>query len=114
MAAIDVITLSIKTLVDRGVPAYNQLLTTLDPASVTLFNTLHRHPANTEKTDLVLTPLPISTTFNSDVFSTWADTITEDLSQNLSQDKFTTIEYIIRPDEEHVAYSDLDPSLNFI
>ena len=62
----------------------------------------------------MLNPLPSSTTVNSAVFSTWADTITEDIAQNLSQDKFTTIEYIIRPDEEHVAYGDLDPSLNFI
>ena len=34
MAAIAVITLSIKTLVDRDVPADNQLLTTFDPAAV--------------------------------------------------------------------------------
>ena len=114
ITAISVITFSIKALVDQGVPAYNQLLTTLDQASVTLFKTLHRYPSNTENTDLVLTPLPSSTTVNSAVFSTWADMITEDFSQNLSQDKFTTMEYIIFPDKEHIAYSDLDPSLNFI
>ena len=84
MAAITVITFSIKTLVDQGMLEDNQLLTTLDPATVTFFKTLHHRPANTEKTDLVLTPLPSSTTVNSSVFSTWADTITEDLSQNLS------------------------------
>ena len=74
----------------------------------------HRCPAKTSKTDLALTLLPRSTTVNSAVFSTWANTITEDISQNLSQDKFTTMGYIILPDEEHVTYGDLDPSLNFI
>ena len=95
MAAIDVITFSIKTLVDRVMTVDSQLLTTLDPAAVTVFETLHHRPDNTEKTDLVLTPLPSSTTVNSAGFSTWADTITEELSQNLSQDKLTTMEYII-------------------
>ena len=114
IAAIAVITLSIKTLVCRGVPADNQLLTTLDPAAVIFFKTLHRCPANTKKTYLLLTPLPSSTTANSAGFSTWYNTITKDISQNLSQDKFTRMEYIIRPDEEHVASGDVDPSLNFI
>ena len=114
MAAISVITFSTKTLVDRGVPADNQLLTTLDPEAVTFFKTLHRCPANTEKTDLALTPLPSSMTVNSSGFSTWANTITKYLSQNLFKDKFTTMEYIIRPDKKHVAYGDLDPYLNFI
>ena len=114
MVAIAVITLSIKTLMDRGVPADNQLLTTLDPAAVTFFKTLHRRLVNIKKTDLVLTPLPSSTNVNSAGFSTWAEKITEYLAQNLSQDKFMTMEYIIRLDEEHVAYGDLDPSLNFI
>ena len=65
-------------------------------------------------TDLVLTPLPSSTTVNSYGFSTWADTITEDLAHNIFQEKFTTMEYIIFLDEEHFSYGDLDPSLNFI
>ena len=112
MAATAVITLSIKTLMDQGVTSDNQLLTTLDPEAVICFKTLHRRSSNTEKIDLVLTPMPISTTVNSAGFSTWADTITEDLAQNLSQDKFTTMEYIIRPDKEKFAYGDLDPSLN--
>ena len=109
MAVITVITLSIKTLVDRGVPADNQLLTNLDPAAITFFNNLHHLPDNTDKTDLVLTPLPSSTTVNSYGYSTWANKITGDLFQNLSQDKFTTMEYIIRLDKEHVVYGDLDP-----
>ena len=71
-------------------------------------------PENTEKTDLVLTPLPSSTTVNSSGFSTWADTVTKYIAQNLSQDMFTTMESIIRPDKKHVAYGDLYPSLNFI
>ena len=91
MSDIDVITLSIKTLVDQGVPSDNLLLTTLDPADITFFKTLHRLPENTNNTDLVLTTLPRSTTFNSAGFSTWTNTITEDIAQNLSQDKFTTM-----------------------
>ena len=59
-----------------------------------------------------MTPLPISTTVDSAGFITRADTITEELAQNFSQDKFTTMEYIIRPDKEKFAYGDLDPSLN--
>ena len=79
--------------------ADSQLLTTLDPEAITFFKTLHRRPAITEKIDLVLNPLPSSTTVNSAVFSTWADTITEDIAQNLSQDKFTTMEYTIHTDK---------------
>ena len=114
MADIAVITFSIKTLVDRGVPADIQLLTTLDPAAVTFFKTLHCCPASTKETDLVLTNIPSSTTVNSDGFSTWADTIIEELAQILSQDMFMTMEYINRPDKAHVSYDDVDPSLNFI
>ena len=58
------ITLSIKTLVDQVMTVDSQLLTTLDPAAVTVFETLHRRPNNTEKTDLVMTPLPSNTTVN--------------------------------------------------
>ena len=114
IADITVIALSIMTLVDRGVTEDSQLLTTLDSAAVTFFKNLHHRPANTKKTDLVLTHMPSSMTFNSSGFSTWADTITEDLAQNLSQEKFTRMEYIIRLDEEHVVFGDVDPSLNFI
>ena len=53
-------------------------------------------------------------TVNPAGFSTRSDTITKYLPQNLSQNKFTTMEYIISPDEEHFAYGDLDLSLNFI
>ena len=80
IADITVITLSIMTLVDRGVTEDSQLLTTLDSAAVTFFKNLHHRPSNTKKTDLVLTHMPSSMTFNSSGFSTWADTITEDLA----------------------------------
>ena len=62
----------------------------------------------------MLTPLPSSTNVNSAGFSPWADKITKYIAHNLSQDKFMMMEYIIRQDEEHVAYGDVDTSLNFI
>ena len=65
MTDITVITFSIKTLVDQGMTADSQLLTTLDPAAVIFFKNLHHRPANTKKTDLVLTHMPSSTTVNS-------------------------------------------------
>ena len=114
MAAIAAIRLSIKNLVDRGVPEDSQLLTTLDPAAVTFFKNLHRRPANTERTDLVMTPLPSNTTVNSSGFISWANKTTKVIAQNLSQDNFTMMEYIIRPNKEHVAYGDIYPSLNLI
>ena len=104
MAAIAMTTLSINTLVYQGMPADSQLLTTLEPVAITFFKTLHSRPANTKNTDLVLNPLTSSTTVNSAGFSTWDDKITKELAQNLSQDKFTTMEYIIRPNKAHVAY----------
>ena len=64
MTDITVIKFSIKTLVDQGMTADSQLLTTLDPAAVTFFKNLHHLQANTKKTDLVLTPIPSSTTVN--------------------------------------------------
>ena len=94
--------------------ADSQLLMTLDPAAVILFKTLHHFPATTKKTELVLTPMPSSRTVNLSGFSPWDDMITEEFAQNLSQDKFMTMEYIICPDEAHVAYGGIDPSLNLI
>ena len=114
MSAIAVIPFPIKTLVDWGALKENQLPTTLDPVAISFFKTLHCCPENTKKTDLVLTSMPISMTVNSYGFSTWANTITKDIVQKLSQDKFMTMEYIIRLNEDHVAYCDLDPYLNFI